>query len=173
MKHSLILQELERLESKLRRVLRIVETGTIRSLEANYKKGDGHSTYYIAEWMINRGYNHEFISIDLETSIAFNYFFVERCIPDLKNFTLVKGDSLKVLPGIENVDFYYLDSANDADLILEEFKIAYSKLKQGTIVIDDCDQQQTEKKKGLKVIPYVQENNYEYKIQQGRLIVYK
>lgn len=139
----------------------IVETGTIRRTDPQYEQGDGHSTLYIAQWMRDNEVEGEFHSIDLETRIADSWLKAF----DLRGYVnLVKGNSLDVLKTAPNViTFAYLDSANDAELTLAEFKTVWPKIVPGgCVMVDDCNIESAELHKGDLLIPYLAENGIEY-----------
>ena len=162
---------LNELENKHKRALTIVETGTIRDVRDQYESGDGHSTLYIAQWLSNRKYRHLFYSIDLYTETSMKYLKSKGLLNEVN---LIQSDSLRFLKGYtQNVDFFYLDSANDPSLIFEEYKVAKSKLnKGGIIVVDDVVDNEHEKQKGKILLPYLRANNIKFYLKGFHLIIY-
>lgn len=149
---ELLLNTLEELQES-RGDLVIVEIGTIRNVTSAYEEGDGHSTRLIAEFIRDSGRNHSFTSIDLETNVARGY--LERL--HLSQYvTLVEGNSLDVLPTINQADVVYLDGANDAEAVLKEFKIV-ENIPHVVVVVDDVDMDSAEVVKGHEVVPYAQD----------------
>lgn len=142
----------------------IVETGTIRNIE--YEIGDGHSTRYIAEWVRDNG--GVFTSIDLDIEVSLIYLDENGLMPFVN---LWQGNSLDLLPKIKKIDFAYLDSDNDADLILNEFLIVWPKCK--VVMVDDCSMESEELMKGKKLIPYLIENNIKFETVGYQLIIQK
>lgn len=143
--------------------LRIVETGSIRNPNVRYATGDGWSTFWIAKWVSQNG--GSFTSIDLDTQPAYN-FLLRRGLH--KHVTLKRGSSLDILPTIDFAHLILLDSANDADLVLAEFKLVESKAK--IIIIDDVIMDSQEVVKGHKVVPYAKEK-YHVEIKDRLAIV--
>lgn len=161
---------LRRLEFEFQRSLKIIETGTIRALGLQYEEGDGHSTRYIAEFINRSIYAHEFYSVDLDISTAKKYL---SQLGLLKYVGLVQSDSIVFLTKQQDVDFVYLDSANDPDHILAEFlTIKDSVNLGGIVVIDDCIPVSHEVLKCHKVLPWLQEHNQKYEIIGRHLVVY-
>lgn len=160
---TIIPKLLQDLEDKLQRDLYIVETGMIRN--PNNLQGDGHSTLFICDFVKHSKYEHWFTSIDLDTEPCYNYLKSKGL---LKYVYLVEKDSregLKELSRYPYFDFVYLDTANNPELILEEFKIAEDKLHDDSIVmIDDATKKKDNLKKGDKVIEYC-ENKRGYNIE--------
>src|SRR5687768_7990469 len=130
-----LVELLVELESKLKRPLFIIETGSIRNPSVEYEVGDGHSTKYIAEFIKNSQYKHKFVSVDLDTSVADQYL---RELKLKSKVELVREDSLEYLEDLERtVDFAYLDSGDDPDLTWQEFILLESYLVEGSIVVVD------------------------------------
>lgn len=171
-KSAHIIEVLQKIHEKKHGKLRILETGTIRNLTPEYAEGDGHSTIYIAEWLSRITPKSTFISIDLKTDVS-RRILNERKL--LRFVHLVRSDSLKALPQFKNLDFCYLDSENDAELTLNEFLIVWPNiLPGGAVMVDDCTDYVCEKKKGVKLIPYLKEKNIEFKFtKQSQIIVWK
>lgn len=172
-----VIHAINELRDTLKRNVTIVETGSMRnttvSATLDYRRGDGWSTFYIARYcMLNPG--NVFYSIDLDTSIARAFLQKHGLIGGKDDYCyFYEGDSRVVLAELlkhgVRPDIVYLDSANDADLILAEFKLVepYAKI----IIVDDVDPANTELQKGLKVLPYI-ENKYLYKQLERQLKVW-
>jgi len=139
------------------RELLIAETGTIRRTDDRGRRGDGHSTEYIARWVKQDG-NAQFYSIDIDTEVCFEYM-VEKGLSD--HVELVEDDSLVALSAMFRMaansllkfDFVYLDSANNPNLTLSEFKLC-EEYGVPQVMIDDC---KPPKRKGSLAIEYAQE----------------
>lgn len=134
--------------------LHILETGTIRNTNPEYRVGDGWSTYYIAQWVADNP-PVRFLSIDLDVSVMTRFMRNQGLIDYV---TPVQSDSVAFLSTFRQpIDFLLLDSANDADVILNEFRAAESKLVAGSVVvIDDVMMQSKDVVKGHKIVPYLQ-----------------
>ena len=158
LKSDNIIEQLTLAAERLKRELRIVETGTIRKVGDEYEHGDGHSTTAIARWVKRNG--GEFASIDLKTETSAKYLKKKRLF---KYVNLVQGYSTKVLRKLGRIDFAYLDSENDAELTFKEFKMAWRKVvKCGCIMIDDCNVKSAELHKGDMVVPYLEHNDIKF-----------
>lgn len=149
-------------------VLNILETGTIRNTAAEYVTGDGHSTVHIAEWVKLHG--GRFTSIDLYTGVADRYLS-ELGLRD--NVTLVQSNSLLAIAAVTTpLHFVLLDSANNADLILAEFRLVAPKVvKGGIVMIDDVNMTSVSIVKGHKVVPYAREQGYTVELLPAGLAV--
>lgn len=160
---------LEEREKVARRPLVIVETGSIRNPALAYHNGDGHSTKYIAEFLRYRAkYAHVFYSIDLDTSVAKTYlasFSLDKYV------RFLEGDSVHWLRLLRMVDFAYLDSANNGQTILAEFRTLENRLNSGAIVVvDDVDLLSPELRKGDLVVPYARER-YEVEMSKRQAVI--
>lgn len=156
-----IISALSELQNKLGRELHILETGTIRNVAPEYSEGDGHSTIAIAEYVRDNG--GEFISVDLSVAVAEKYLREKRL---LDYVTLFQSNSLPLLDVIDGIDFYYLDSANDAETTFAEYLYAAKNItKGGYIMVDDCNLESTELKKGDRLMPYLDERGIAYEKQ--------
>lgn len=142
-----VLPILRQMESKN---LVVVETGTIRNTKLEYADGDGWSTLHLAKW--NLGKNHQIYSIDLYTEVC-ERFLAENHLSD--RIILKQGSSLDHLATFDQIDFAYLDSANDAQLILDEFQLVENRMsKGGVVVVDDVIMNSKDVVKGHLVVPY-------------------
>ena len=141
--------------------LTIVETGTIRSHLWEYKMGDGHSTLRFAEYCSRFG--GKLYSIDNDPhAVILSKSLVNEKFPDA-DVDIIESDSVVFLESFDElIDVLYLDSANDAQLILSEAKAALSNLhSESIILIDDCFKTgNSEVEKGELVIPFLQENGW-------------
>jgi hypothetical protein len=161
---SKLVEYLKSMEADLDRDLNIVETGSIRNDSERNHLGDGWSTYYIAKFISESKFHHNFTSIDLKTAVA-NKFLKDKGLD--RHVHLIKGNSLDVLRDIEGqLDLVYLDSANNADQIFNELMLVKDKLSKNNIVI--IDDIKTDKPK--KVLPYLKANDLEFKIEGRHLI---
>ncbi|MBQ6357474.1 MAG: class I SAM-dependent methyltransferase, partial [Clostridia bacterium] len=58
-----------------------------------------------------------------------------------------------------------LDSGNDPDLVLSEFILSLRLIvRPGLLLADDMDQKDPEVVKGVKLIPYLKDNGYAYRL---------
>jgi predicted O-methyltransferase YrrM len=142
----------------------IVETGTIRIRGEKGLLGDGHSTLKFADYCSKFGGKLYSLDIDPE-AIALSSWMVSRKYPNVE-VNVIHSDSVAFLESFdEPIDVLYLDSANDANLILNEAKAALGCLHEESIIlIDDCfsDEQKTSSmiQKGDLVIPFLEENGW-------------
>lgn len=165
--HRLLAEELAGLRARLGRdTLRICETGSIRGDSVAYAEGDGWSTVLFAEEV--RAHGGSVVSIDLDVSVAVQVLAAR----DLDRYvTLVEGHSLDVLDQmlfsdpVELVDVLFLDSDNDADLILREFLIGRRLLRAGgLLLVDDVDMDSDGVVKGHQLVPWLDEHGVGYRI---------
>ena len=148
--------------------LTIVETGTIRHRDYGYGL-DGHSTLLWAWYVTEHG--GRLFSIDNDPKA------VEVCREILTEkgydvgadscISIIESDSVEWLRLAsekfpEPIDLLYLDSANDADLILAEAQAIEPHLGPGTIILIDDVNEDThpEVQKGSKVLPYLKEQGW-------------
>lgn len=164
--HQLISDSLAELRRRTGWVdLDILETGTIRNSEEEYRNGDGWSTLAFAEDVATHG--GSLTSIDLDVTHA------EKVLEDnglLPHVNLLTGYSIDLLGRIltkkHRYEVIFLDSDNDAQLILHELMLARLMAKKGTLLmLDDIDLTgQSEAVKGLRAIPYLEAAGIEHKI---------
>jgi predicted O-methyltransferase YrrM len=170
-----ILEQLTAVHERFGRPLFIVETGTIRNAAQQYEVGDGHSTSAIAGWILDNSLSSEFFSIDIETKVAAEY--LER--HGLRDYVVfMREHSLTALNRLcKNgmmFDFIYLDSANDAQNTLDEFKLAWPMLnKGGCMMCDDCNESSAELHKGDMLMPYLRQIGIAYTEKDNQLIILK
>ena len=145
-----------------------LETGRIRN--PDWKISDGNSTSFLTR--LKKIKTLISIDNDAENYSGFkssqdyceNYLNAKQ----LNKIQFINGDSvssIKNLPDNTRLDFVLLDSANDPNLILKEFKAVELFLKKplSVVVIDDISMPG---EKGNKVIPYLTAKGYkEHKIQ--------
>lgn len=128
-----------------------IETGCIRFL----RDADGHSTKTFGESLNGYGVLHSFEFNQEHIEIA-----KKVCKDYLNCIIFHQGDSREILPKVLKkiaplqIHVAYLDSADDANLILKEFKIIEPYLKLGSILIVD-DVTCPSCKKGEKILPYL------------------
>lgn len=167
---NILTKYLDQLTTKFDEPLVIVETGSIRNVAPQYVLGDGHSTHIVANWLLNQNVKHAFYSVDLSIVVAKKY--LEK-LGLIKYVNLIQSDSrafLEEFPGTFHLG--YLDSANDATLILEEFQILENKMVPGGIVvIDDCHLNSPTVVKGHKVIPYATKAGYDVTVKNGQGVI--
>ncbi|MBT4407782.1 MAG: class I SAM-dependent methyltransferase [Euryarchaeota archaeon] len=141
----------------------IVETGTIRNHLDKYKYGDGHSTLRFAEYIW--GHGGELYSVDIDPmAVLVSKSLVGKEFPQaMEHIHIIESDSVAFLESFdEPIDVLYLDSANDAELILNEAKAALCNLHEESIVlIDDCfNENEYHIEKGALAIPFLEENGW-------------
>ena len=165
---TIIPKYLDELKLRFDCPLTIIETGTIRNTAPQYHDGDGHSTLYIAAWVKLNGGN--FYSIDLYTGTCEEYLSMVGLDSHVK---FRQQDSITAINDIKApIHFALLDSANVAQLTLDEFKAIESKLIPGsTVIIDDVIMDSKDVVKGHKVVPYIKEKGYPYVIQDRLCII--
>lgn len=111
----------------------IVETGCIRN--ANWKISDGHSTLFFG-WYCQKYDGHLYTleidenALSLCKKITSNY---------KKSITYVLGDSATNLINLnlQKIDLLYLDSANNAQVALDEYNAARHFLHENSIIVVD------------------------------------
>ena len=141
----------------------IVETGTIRNHLDTYKYGDGHSTLRFAEFVSRFG--GELYSVDIDPmAVVVSKALVGKEFPDsMESIHIIESDSVAFLESFdEPIDVLYLDSDNDANLILNEAKAALGCLHEDSIIlIDDCfNENEYHVEKGSLAIPFLEENGW-------------
>lgn len=105
-----------------------IETGTIRSYHEEHE-----STRKIGEALAGRGH---LVSVDISgESIAISKDVCEG----LSNITWVQSDSVSYLAGLGDRIFHFalLDSVNDPDTILTEFRLVVPRVPDGGVVMVD------------------------------------
>lgn len=125
-----VLQAVDEVKSRFTEPLVCLETGTIRSYEENHR-----STLRIAERLGERG---RLVSVDISP----DSIRVSRDLcQGLSNIQWIESDSLTFLKSLKGplLHFAFLDSVNDASVILEEFRLTVRLMVPGgTIMVDDA-----------------------------------
>jgi predicted O-methyltransferase YrrM len=158
---GIIRKELARVNGKT-----IVETGTIRSADDQYRIGDGWSTMALAEHA--RDHGGTVTSIDLDVSIARGVLAQQG----LDGYvTLIEGHSVQVLARLaaegRKFDVALLDSDNDAQLILDEYLVVSAMLQRpGLLLVDDVDLGSELVFKGHRLVPWLDREGVPYEIVQ-------
>ena len=133
--HQILDEELVRFGQSY---IEIVETGSIRGTGDTSEIGDGYSTLYFARRCIEWG--GHLVSIDLNVATA-RMVLAER--EPRNNVTLVENHSIAALArqlalwDAGHIDVAFLDSANDAQLVLHEFMICEQLVRNGGLVLID------------------------------------
>lgn len=154
--------------------LDILETGTIRNAGENYHVNDGWSTLTFAGYV--RDHGGSFRAIDLDTSAA--HEVLQR--NSVRQYaTLIEGHSIDILAGVTHragvmsdlgsvyVDVAFLDSDNNADLILHEYLIVRQIMRSpGLIMVDDVDIASTGVVKGHALIPWLAAHGTAYCLEK-------
>lgn len=163
------------------RSVKILETGTIRA--RSWGESDGHSLLKFADHVWKYGgsvisIDNKAQSCDLARSMIKEMYsgkYNDLAITaDLNQIQVVHSDSVEYLNQYsEQIDILYLDSANNADLILAEAKAAMGNLhSKSLILIDDVnDVTHREVQKGSKVIPYLLDNGWEIVIRDYQCLM--
>ncbi|MBO58423.1 MAG: hypothetical protein CMA77_05460 [Euryarchaeota archaeon] len=151
------------LMSEMQSPLTIVETGTIRNHLEKYAFGDGHSTLQFTKYVSDFG--GEFYSVDIDPiAVVVSTMVCTREYPSaMDKVNIIESDSVAFLKSFDKpIDVLYLDSANDAELILNEAKAALGHLhSESCILIDDCfNENHYHVEKGSLVIPFLEENGW-------------
>lgn len=156
--------------------LDILETGTIRNTGEAYRVNDGWSTLTFAEDVHASGGN--LVAIDLDVSAA-REVLEARGLADV--VVLREGHSIDVLSemlaGIGNLGKYYdtpdsynvafLDSDNDAGLILHEYLIVKRMVRSpGLIMVDDVDMDSSGVTKGHQIVPWLDAHGTPYRLEK-------
>jgi predicted O-methyltransferase YrrM len=121
---------------KLKQIpLNVVEAGCLRNTE--FRIGDGHSTYYIAQWIKEHG--GAFTSIDNDPSAVAtcSAYLVQEGLHPFVN--LICADSVSTISASTTpIDLAFLDGGSYA-INLEEYKAVSKLLREpALVVIDDC-----------------------------------
>lgn len=164
---EILIREMDRLRNKLdRRGLHTLETGSVRNTEDRYQIGDGWSTVTFGFQAEEFGGTAASVDLDVEAAIELleRYGLTHRV-------ALYQGYSIDLLAQfIERqirYDLILLDSDNDAQLILHEYLLARRLLRGGgTIVVDDVDLESDTVLKGHALVPWLDDHDIEYSIEQ-------
>ncbi len=140
----------------------IVETGTIRE-DVPPPYPDGHSARMFGKFVADHGGAFYSIDNDIE-AVNVCRRIMEREYPDNDNINIVHSDSVEFLEKFGwPIDVLYLDSANDAKLILKEAKTAIGNLHRNSVIlIDDVVALNPEMglRKGELVTPYLEKQGW-------------
>jgi len=111
-----------------RQQINAIETGTIRSFHEKH-----FSTYHISCALGNRG---SLISVDIS---ADSIRISRQVCHGSRNVEFVHSDSIKYLKVLKDIRFHFalLDSVNDKNYILEEFRLIVPMMVEGGILIVD------------------------------------
>ena len=149
--------------------LAIVETGTIR--HHAWARSDGHSTIRFANYV--RGCGGLLRSIDIDPHAV---SISKSLVGDVgrHDIEVIEANSVEWLAKNSGyIDILYLDSANDAELILAEAKAASAELTdEALILIDDTNtEQQAGVQKGDLVIPWLLDNGWAIELQDYQTLL--
>jgi len=163
---ELLTAELQVLAGRVNHPLTILETGSIRSTQEQYRLNDGWSTLAFALWAAE--HDGRVISLDLDTTAA-NTVLSETGLGD--RVELVQGDSLNVLHDLiyggdpPRVDLLFLDSENDGDLTFKEYVLGRQLLNRpGLVIVDDVDLSDPNIRKGDDLVPYLTAQGVPYRL---------
>lgn len=117
----------------------VVETGTLRDENRGARFSDGWSTVCLAECLAERGSpESRLYSIDINPDYLATS---KRVVPEPLHAWMkwVEGDAAKAIEELpeKKIDLLYLDSSDDPEQILAEFRAALPKLAAKAIVIVD------------------------------------
>lgn len=153
--------------------LSILETGTIRAEGENYQINDGWSTMTFALNVAQ--YGGRVTSIDLDTRVATKVLAEHGLLGHVK---LIEAHSIDALAellcdqdpiALEPYHLIYLDSDNDAELILHEFLIARRMVRApGYILVDDVDMSSEDVVKGHALVPFLKRHRIDFRIEERR-----
>ena len=148
--------------------LKILETGTIRGTEEQYHHNDGWSTLTLAEYVRDNG--GSLTSIDLDINAATTVLTRHGL---LEHVNLVQGHSIDVLSRDvadhqeDSLDVVFLDSDNDASLIMNEFFLAKLLMRHPALVlVDDVEPGSPGVVKGHQIMPWLDQNNVPYRLER-------
>ena len=148
--------------------LTILETGSIRGTEEQYHQNDGWSTLTIAEYV--RDHGGSLTSIDLDIDAA-NTVLTRHGLREHVN--LVQGHSIEVLsryiadPEQEQLDVVFLDSDNDASLIMNEFFLAKLLTRSPALfLVDDVEPGSSGVVKGHQILPWLDLHHVPYRLER-------
>lgn len=114
--------------------LTIVETGSMRSTSPGAEEGDGWSTMEFAKW-IKAHPGSIFFTMDLDPKLA--EAEIKKAGLDSYDLNFYTGESVGLLQMFNfGIDFAYLDTSDDLQHGLEEFKLCEAKGAK-RIVMDD------------------------------------
>lgn len=156
-------QELAAFRARTGKVaLRVLEVGCARSTHPDHEVGDGWSSLTLARDAQKT--DGSLAGIDLDTRAAAELIGSHGLTEEF-----FEGSSLDVLPELaaqgRTFDVIFLDSGNDPDLVLSEFILSLRLIvRPGLLLADDMDQKDPEVVKGVKLIPYLKDNGYAYRL---------
>lgn len=142
--------------------LRILEVGVARSVDEAYRVGDGWSSVSLARDVGE--YGGSLTGVDLDVSSARVLVEGEGLVEEF-----VVGHSLDVLAGFvaegRKFDVVFLDGANDAGVVLEEFFLAEKLVAApGVILADDMDEDDPEVMKGRLLVPFLRGEGRDFRM---------
>lgn len=163
--------------------LNIIETGTIRHRDYGYGL-DGHSTLLWAWYVSTHGGRLRSIDNDPKAVKVCREILNEKgyevAVGANADIGVIESDSVDWLTAslsgflnFETIDLLYLDSANDADLILAELKAAEPHLGPSCLILIDDVNEEThpEVQKGSKVLPYLKERGWKVVASQYQALL--
>lgn len=162
-KAKIILRELSKYKNPV-----VLETGCTRHTVLSKALPDGASTYYIAKWIKENG--GEFYSIDKQNTYKAKQLLDKNGL----ECNFIAGDSLEEIKKLKGkrFDLVLLDSANDPELILKEFIAISQRMKNDfTVIVDDVNVKSSIKKKGDKLIPFLEKHGISYKVENQMCII--
>lgn len=145
--------------------LTILETGSIRGTQEQYHQNDGWSTLTFAQYVRDNG--GALTSVDLDTAAA-DEVLTRHELRDVVH--LVEGDSVATIEAMARdvaLDVVFLDSDNDADLIMREF-LAVRELttSPALFLVDDVEPGSTGVVKGHQILPWLQNNDVQHRLER-------
>ena len=117
----------------------------------------------------------DFYSVDIDPiAVVVSTMVCTRDYPQaMDKVNIIESDSVSFLESFDKpIDVLYLDSANDANLILQEAKAALCNLhSESIILIDDCfNKGDYNVEKGDLVIPFLEENGWVMEVKNYQVL---
>lgn len=159
-------EEMRHLAERLgRSAFKILETGAIRHTEEEYHVNDGWSTLTFAEHVATSGGHLTSIDLDITPSHTVLAAHGLREYVRLMHAYSIEAMAALIKNGECDFDLIFLDSDNDAELILHEYFIAQHMINRpGLILVDDVDLDTPDVKKGDDLIPYLETHHIAYRM---------
>ena len=110
-----------------------VETGSIRNVD--WRFSDGYSTLLFG-WYCKK-YDGELYTLEISEDALSLCQQVTEDYKEKINYILGDSSSSILRLEVDEIDFLYLDSANDANIVLNEYKAAKHFLHDNSIIVVD------------------------------------
>lgn len=147
----------------------IVETGTTRGKLGGGVVGDGWAT--VAFGWYCRKYGGEVYTVDILEEAIEECKKITEEYEDVINY--IVGDSVEFLQSFEGViDFLYLDSSDNPQIILNELLVAYDKLSSAAIIVIDDTHDSMSVGKGVLACKHLLENGWRVLLdKEGQVVL--